>query len=294
MNSFRIGVIGLLVDYRGIAMAEGFLHDFEGWVVFMACAGVLVLEMWVLAKVGRDRMPLSEAFAIAGPSRPPASARVEYRRITPSFLAVLPIAASMLIVSQILPDRGDVAPQRRDFLLFPLSIGGWQGVRGQLDRIYVDALNVDDYLLANFNNKVGDSVQLYAAYYESQRKGASVHSPKSCLPGGGWIIQEFSQRSMEGVRLGDRPLRVNRSLIQLGADRQLVYYWFQQRGRVMTNEYLVKWYLFWDALTKNRTDGALVRLTTSVPAGSDPAEADAALTSFAQAAAGQLQQYIPN
>jgi len=33
MNSFRIGVIGLLVDRWGIAQAEGFLHQFEGWAV---------------------------------------------------------------------------------------------------------------------------------------------------------------------------------------------------------------------------------------------------------------------
>ncbi len=30
MNSFRIGMIGILVEYKGIEQAEGFLHDFEG------------------------------------------------------------------------------------------------------------------------------------------------------------------------------------------------------------------------------------------------------------------------
>jgi EpsI family protein len=64
-----------------------------------------------------------------------------------------------------------------------------------------------------------------------------------------------------------QPLRVNRTVIALGESRQLVYYWFQQRGRVLTNEYLVKWYLFWDSLTRNRSDGSLVRLIVSLPEG---------------------------
>jgi EpsI family protein len=80
----------------------------------------------------------------------------------------------------------------------------------------------------------------------------------------------------------------------MGDERLLVYYWFQQRGRVMTNEYLVKWYLFWDALTRNRTDGALVRLTTRVRAGQDVAEADVLISGFAGSVAAQLPRFIPN
>ena len=30
-----------------------------------------------------------------------------------------------------------------------------------------------------------------------------------------------------------------------------------QRGRNLTNEYAVKWFIFWDSLTRQRTDGAL-------------------------------------
>ena len=87
------------------------------------------------------------------------------------------------------------------------------------------------------------------------------------LPAGGWQIKSLTQRSLPEIRAGRDALRVNRALIELGNQRQLVYYWFQQRGRVITNEYQVKWYLFWDALTRNRTDGALVRLI--VPVGAD-------------------------
>jgi EpsI family protein len=103
----------------------------------------------------------------------------------------------------------------------------------------------------------GNVVNLYIAYYNSQRKGEAVHSPRSCLPGGGWQMRDFGQRSeLPGVPVDGQPLRVNRTLIELGNQRELVYYWFQQRGRVIDNEFAVKWYLFWDALTRHRTDGA--------------------------------------
>ncbi|UHD16226.1 VPLPA-CTERM-specific exosortase XrtD [Thiocapsa bogorovii] len=293
MNSFRIGVIGILVEHGGIAMAEGFIHDFEGWVVFMACAALLVLLMWLLAKVGPYPMPLQEAFAIQWPDPLPKTATFQERRIPVSFYAVLPALALVGILAHQLPDRVEVVPERTAFLFFPNSFGDWVGRTDRMERVYVDALQLDDYLLSDYRASSGESVNLYVAYYESQRKGASVHSPKTCLPGGGWQIREFSQVEIPGAGTSGSPLRVNRSLIQMGDERLLVYYWFQQRGRLMTNEYLVKWYLFWDALVRNRTDGALVRLTVPLEPGQDAGEADELLRAFSQTIADPLRRFIP-
>ncbi len=58
MNSFRIGVIGVMVDNWGPSMAQGFLHEFEGWAVFMACTGVLNVEIWLMAKIGKEKIKL--------------------------------------------------------------------------------------------------------------------------------------------------------------------------------------------------------------------------------------------
>jgi exosortase D (VPLPA-CTERM-specific) len=293
MNSFRIGVIGVLVEYWGIEMAEGFLHDFEGWIIFMACGALLVLEMWVLSRVGEDRRSLMDAFSIEGPGPLPAGAERRYRKVPRSFVAASLVLFSGAAVASLLPSRAEVIPERQDFLFFPTEVGGWTGEKTRMGQKYVDSLKLDDYLLADYRSPLGASVNLYVAYYGTQRKGASVHSPKTCLPGGGWRLKEFSRRTLDGVSVAGQPLRVNRALIQLGDERQLVYYWFQQRGRVMTSEYFVKWFLFWDALTRNRTDGALVRLTTPVPPGEDAAAADAVLELFARSTAGSLEPYIP-
>jgi EpsI family protein len=75
--------------------------------------------------------------------------------------------------------------------------------------------------------------------------------------------------------------------------RQLVYFWFVERGRIQTNEYIVKWYIFWDALTRNRTDGALVRLTTFVPDLAQMDKADERLETFARLLNPKLAYHLP-
>ena len=97
------------------------------------------------------------------------------------------------------------------------------------------ALQLNDYLMARYRGPAPQPVELYVAWYDSQRAGRSVHSPRTCLPGGGWQINEFDQVEVPGVAVDGEGLRVNGALIAMGPNRQLVYYWFQQRGRVMTN-----------------------------------------------------------
>ena len=120
-----------------------------------------------------------------------------------------------------------------------------------------------------------------------------MHSPRSCLPGGGWQFSDFDQLTLP-VSINGQALRVNRTIIELGNQRQLVYYWFQQRGRIITNELAVKWYLFWDALTRHRTDGALVRVIVPLSHGGDDSRAERELTELTTQVAAVLPQYVPN
>ncbi len=294
MNSMRIGVIGVTVEYWGQEAAEGFLHNFEGWAIFMACFAVLFIEMWVLMRVTHDRRPLREVFGLEAPDEPPPAARSEIRVVPVPHRAATVALVAALVTVYLLPERRDVVPPRQAFADFPLSIADWHGEPSALDEVYVNALKFTDYALINYrHDAINSVVNFYVAYYESQRKGQSAHSPRSCIPGGGWEIKSLTQRELPGVRVAGRPVRVNRVLIRYGDQAQLVYYWFQQRGRVIANEYLVKWFMFWDALTRSRTDGALVRLTAPVASGSDPAEVDAVLTDFAADVAPLLAPFVP-
>jgi exosortase D (VPLPA-CTERM-specific) len=292
MNSFRIGVIGILVEYYGIAMARGFLHDFEGWFVFMACVGILFAEMWLFAFFSRRRFV--DVFEV---DVPPLSKFLAFFPRNASYIPAASIVVVFLITSYTVSNfqaREEVVPPREQLSTFPLVLDDWKGQERAIERVFLEQLKLDDYLMANYGRSDDRvPVEFYVAYYDSQRKGASVHSPRSCLPGGGWKIEEFDQYQINDVGPDASSVRVNRVLIKLGTNRQLVYYWFQQRGRNITNEYLVKWYIFWDSLTKNRSDGALVRLVTPVPEGMDLAEADQRMETFLRKVDPLLAYYVP-
>jgi exosortase D (VPLPA-CTERM-specific) len=294
MNSFRIGTIGVMVEYWGRAAAEGFLHDFEGWAVFMVCTAVLIAEMWILARVGSERRSLREVFGLEFPAPTPKDARIQYRDLPKPSIAGLVIMIVAALTFVILPQRVETKPVRMDFSQFPVKVGEWQGHRERIESIYLDEIKLSDYILADYTNSARHQINLYVAYYDSQRKHQSAHSPRTCIPGGGWRIQSITPHAVAGVMVGGAPLMVNRLMIQKGEAKQLVYYWFQQRGRIITNEYMVKWYLFWDALTRNRTDGALVRLTTFLKPNAEVVDADRELDKFAGIAVDELKNYIPD
>ena len=152
-------------------------------------------------------------------------------------------------------------------------------------------LKVDDYILADYNRPGGKPVNLYVAYYASQRTNESPHSPIVCLPGGGWSITLLERKTFNS---GGAEFPYNRVIIQNGKSRDLVYYWFDERGRAVADEYLAKWYLLADAVLKNRTDGALIRLTTSISPDEPEADADQRLQSFMQVALPRMAEFLPS
>ncbi|HYQ73035.1 MAG TPA: exosortase, partial [Gammaproteobacteria bacterium] len=140
MNSFRIGVIGVLVEYGGVEQAEGFLHDFEGWVVFMACLAILIIEMTVLAKVGVDKKALTDVFAIDLPAPVPDDAEKQTRRVKPISWVVPVLIAGIAVSSLYVQGRENIIPQRRVFAEFPLSINGWTGSTSEVEENITAAL----------------------------------------------------------------------------------------------------------------------------------------------------------
>ena len=168
-----------------------------------------------------------------------------------------------------------------------------RGSKKNLPPIVYDKLAVTDYLLNNYTRAESPPVNFYVAYYESQRKGVSPHSPRVCVPGGGWSITGLNRVH---VQVSDSLERVwiNRAIIQNGRHKQLVYYWFKQRGRDIASEYLLKWYLLTDSLTMNRTDGSMVRLVTPIVSGEKEQDAEARLIEFLTVVNPMLDAYVPN
>jgi exosortase D (VPLPA-CTERM-specific) len=302
LNGFRIGMIGVLVELYGKGAAEGFYHLFEGWVIFMVSFGLLIAEMVFLARIGEVKTQGSvfERLTWRGQSEDSAhhAGHVVPCRVQSApghaYLYSVALLAPFTLFSMVVVDREEIPPPRTAFVDFPMQIAGWQGAPFPLEQQYIDALRFDDYVLADYRSDSEQPVNFYAAYYRSQRKGQSAHSPQSCLPGGGWEIASLTQRELPMSQGMMQPLRVNRAVIQKGEQKQIVLYWFKQRDRNLTNEYLVKLYLLWDAFSRQRTDGALVRLASLVGPGESESAVDERLQEFAVAAGQELTRFVPD
>jgi EpsI family protein len=184
-------------------------------------------------------------------------------------------------------------PQARPLSDFPVQVGSYtKVVDWKIDQSILDFLHVTDYLDRGYW-KPGmnqDLMGLYVAYLRSQRTGASIHSPKNCLPGAGW---NPVQASIYELPLDDgRKVPINLYLLRKGMDEQLVLYWYQSHGRIVASEYWGKFYLVYDALRLNRTDAALVRITIPVEQG-DEAGTQKEAMAFAKQVATDVEQIIP-
>ena len=301
LNGFRIGTIGVLVETYGSSAADGFSHFFEGWVFFVASLGLLCAEMWVLARVGSSasRRPFSELFGSppVETGAPGLIAAAHPSAVRRSFVPVLAGGGLLVLAAVMAPTVApeDFPPPARQSLLeFPLQLGAWQGVSSPMERQYLDALQLDDYVLADYSAVEKVPVNVYVAYYESPKKGRSSHSPKQCIPGGGWEIMSFEPLQLDRAPGMSGGLDANRVVIQKGGQKQIVYYWFKQRDRWIANEYAVKFFLFWDSLTRHRADGALVRLVSGVHAGETEAIADSRLQTMAGLVTPLLGRYVPD
>lgn len=295
LNSFRIGVIGVLVDRFGISQAEGFLHYFEGWVIFIACIAILFGLLLVLMRLSRHRLSLGEAldldFRLQDLSLPSA-ARGRNAKLAGS-AAILGILVVAIAGLQFVPTTHTPINLPRSLALFPDRVGGWTGNRSVLPAEIVEVLGADDYLVTNYKNpNVTEPVSLFIAFYRSQTRGEAVHSPEICVPGSGWEITQFAQHKVADV--SGRVLIVNRAIIQKGVQRQMVYYWFEQRGRQLTSEYLVKGYILWDGLTRGRTDGSIVRVVTPIDRRGGEAKADQRLTEYLRQLYPTLPRFLPS
>jgi EpsI family protein len=176
-------------------------------------------------------------------------------------------------------------------LPYRLGNGAWNGEERPLQQRIVQSVQVSDYTnRVYFENSKGPPIQLYIGYYASQRTGDTIHSPKNCLPGSGWdpIRSGYATIAVPG----GHEIVVNEYVIQHDQDKELVFYWYHGRGRVIASEYMGKFWMVVDAISRNRTDGALVRLIT--PINGDESQARARLVSFTQVLFPDLDELIPN
>jgi len=294
MNSLRIGIIGVLVDKYGIGQAEGFLHFFEGWVIFGFCIAILFLMAIGLQRLTPHPLPLADTLDLDfdgfGAQAQRLLSITPSRGMTVAALLTIAIAATFVLT----PAPARIDPARDSFALFPRDIDGWSGSMATLDPDTERVLGATDYINATYST-AGEAayVNVFAAWYAKQTEGDGIHSPEVCLPVGGWEVFSIDPTpiTIPGTVYGD--FTVNRAVIQKGLSKQLVYYWFEQRGKRMTNDYAAKVSVVWDSLTMGRSDGALIRFVTPIEAGETEAAAEARMQRFMGVILQKLPRFVP-
>lgn len=284
-NAFRIMITGVLCRWFGPEMAEGFFHDFSGWVVYVISLVILlgllyILRAWEKKKPEKIPAPLPEKDFVPSEHLPQKRA-----------MLILLVSLLALSVLNIWGSRPAPALEYQNLALFPRQLGDWHGNPISLNEATIDSLGTNDVYTATYiNQKTGDSLYFLVSYYPEQDSSAAAHAPASCLMGGGWTI-------MKKGELAPAENPHNMPLAQMLLKKQNSYivsnFWFQQRGRVISNEFLNKLYLFIDAFKTRRTDGGLVRIELLMRPGMTPEQGQAVVDEFIELIKPELPKYIP-
>jgi exosortase D (VPLPA-CTERM-specific) len=283
-NAFRIWVTATLTIKGHHELAQSFFHDFSGLLVFMIAVGGLVATALLLKKIGRGPIEASKTDPGArsiGPVLPLALVFI---------LCILFVGSGWAL--KLVPSA-HTCPQRTSFESFPMEIGEWKGKRRYLSEKILNSLWADDYVNATYYKEgFPNLISLLIPFYEYQGTRHTAHTPQTCLLGSGWTLFNSDERMVKVNPC--REIKIMTMILEKGDTKLLGSYFFLQRGRVVTSPWLNKFYLMWDAFTRRRTDGALVRVEMTIVPGQSIEDAYVMLENFVSCLWANLAQYVPN
>lgn len=285
-NSARVVTTGFLASRYGLEGVDGTWHDLAGSIVFFAALLILIalnfLFKWLIGRPVEESIPAAARFARMFPGRQANSRKV-------ASVAVAILVCGMLVNG--FQYRGEQKVERRQLKELPTWLGGWEKRNDDIrfDEATEEVLKATDYVMRDYYGP-GKRLNVYVGYYDSQRLGATYHSPLSCLPGSGWELTEpelIDIRTPKG-----RVLTVNRYVVRRGSHAEYLFYWYQGRGRTFSNEFADRLFISIDSLVKRRTDGGLVRVLT--PVGKDPDYSLSAAKDLTGHLADVIGEFVPD
>jgi EpsI family protein len=314
-NALRVIFAAVAAERWGESATEGLAHLTSGIVLFLVATLTMIgfhllvragVRLWKgTAPAPGASSPLQVAAAPAGAGSRETEIPVPAPDFREDFLKKPALATGTakawrlgMVVAILLGcgavihylDRGLAnLPLAQPLHNVPIAIEGWQGFDVPLAPRIIKAAGVDDYLNRAYQQDAGAALGLYVGYYSSQRTGDAIHSPRNCLPGGGW--QPVSAKYVSFRRPDGQTAQINEYIIEKQGQREIVFYWYQSHGRIIASEYWAKLYMVWDAMRLNRTDGALVRIDAPIT-GSEPEVRQRTLR-FTERVFPALNQIIP-
>lgn len=295
MNSFRIGVTGLLTEAYGSIHTEGFLHFFEGWVVFIASLFILVIFAWSLTKILPNAPVLSKVFSfdhIFDSQKQSYSEKPQQWQTHAATRIVLVSLTIAVIISSPFIKREDVQVISKPFTLFPATLGKWNANESRLPASVVESAAASDYYNGTFTSKAGKGINLYISYYADQKLGPAPHSPELCIPGDGWKIISNKPQILKAKKGNE--IEVNRLIITKGNHKIVTYYWLKQGKEIFRQQYMARLNLIWFAIKENRADAALIRMVSEVGINEKIEETDARMQEMASELLNVISDFVPD
>lgn len=276
-NGLRIGATGILTQKYGPAAAEGFFHDFSGWLVFMFAFVMLILIESLLRRIGKKRQAKE---TIINKPQLTDSIRNDNRWSTVPVLLVCIFFILLAGVSWSIKGLPRLSLES-GFNQFPLTIGEWSGKKTLVDSEMISKSGAEDALSAEYKRAQDEIVSLYIGYRGSPflENANFFHSPDVCLPSSGWKTLEIQKHTIDMVpEMGS--LTVTSMVIEQAGLKQLVYYWFQTKNKTSHNVNINRFHLSLHALKRDNTYDLFIRPITPIPPGQTIYQAKERMDSF--------------
>ncbi len=288
-NAARVTATGILTYFYGEKAAVGFWHELAGWLVFVSGFILLTLVNLALSNLRRKNFPVLQDST----DEPQTAVNKFYPAITnyQNIALLLTLLIGGLCINWF-EHRGELQVEHLSLTELPSKLGAWEqkGEDTRFDAETESVLRTTDYVMRNYFAPTDKRANLYIGYYASQRSGATYHSPQNCLPGSGWEMK--NPQLVEINTPAGKNFVVNRYIVQNGDYQAILIYWYQGRGRVTANEYQDKINTVVDGVLKRRSDGAMVRVMTSV--GQNEAEALQTAVDLSAQVADNLTPFVPD
>lgn len=181
------------------------------------------------------------------------------------------------------------SPQARPFTEFPVAHEGWRMYsQSSFSKGVLDLLRPTDYLARTYLDAEGRRVDVYIGYHDGGKGTGEIHSPKQCLPGGGW-----SRLSEERITLdaSGRTVHLVKAVYQKGDTKEYFLYWYQVKGRPLSDEYSLKFSQVWNSIFHRSREAAFIRV--SVPFDADGERAFGSGLAFIKAFYPVIEDLLP-
>lgn len=177
-------------------------------------------------------------------------------------------------------------PLNRPFKEFPMEHKGWHMVsESQFSDEILNVLKTTDYMLRKYIGSDKMPVYLYVGYHDGGKDSGEIHSPKNCLPGSGWFKLTEDKMNIDDIKL-------IKAIYQKGKDKELFLYWFNVRGKTLTNEFVLKYAEIKNSMLYRRKDASFIRV--SVPFESDENKAFSIGKKFIKDFNPIIEEFLPD